>query len=53
MAWLPTILTAVVGAIAAFSDPIQAFISENPMVATILGAVATIVAAILKSPIKK
>lgn len=53
MAWLPTILTAVVGAIAAFADPIQAFISAHPMLTTALGAVATIIAALLKSPLKK
>ena len=53
MQWLPTAITAFLGILAAFSEPIQGFISAHPMAGVVLGAVYAIVKGLLPSPVAK
>ena len=49
--WIPTIVALITGSGAAIYA--QDWIAANPLVATILAAVAAVIAAILPSPLKK
>ena len=52
MNWLTVILPAIVAAVAALSDVIQPYIAANPTLTVVVGAVAAIIAALTRSPLK-
>lgn len=50
MAYLPSILAALVGAAAIFAGPVQAYIAAHPAIAGVLAAVSAILLHFLPSP---
>lgn len=51
--WLPVVLPAVLAAVAALSDVVQPYIASNPTLAVLLGALAAVLAVLVKSPLSK
>lgn len=51
MAWIPTVVTAILGVVAAFSPQIQDVLSAHPAISVVLGAVYAIIKGLLPSPV--
>jgi len=51
MKYLPSVLAALIAAVAAVAAPLQSEISHHPEVAAVLGAAYAILAHLLPSPI--
>ena len=48
--YLPSLLAAVIALLGIFADPVQAFVSSHPAVATVVAGLGAIVAHLLPSP---